>query len=180
MAEREGARARAAEAHEAHEVPPQTEVAARDERPAEAVAAAPRRGDAERARAATEATVEAGEAVGVRDRSVSAVKRTGNAVKRGVRTVAVGARKVASASGGWFAGEMKSDWNRTALGFGERVRKAANLVGNVIFNPIMRIGAAMEDWGAGYPPFSWFKKKADISEDQKDMFEDYGKGEGKK
>lgn len=177
MAERERAPARAAEAHEA---PPQTEVAARDERPAEAVAVAPRRGDAERARAETVATAEAGEAVGVRDRAASAVKRTGKAVARGARAVAGGAGRAASASGGWFAGEMKSDWNRTALGFGERVRKAANLVGNVIFNPLMRIGATMEDWGAGYPPFSWFKKKVDISKAQEDMFEDYGTGSDKK
>lgn len=179
MAEREGARASAAEA-EAHRESSPAEGTSREARSVEETVVAPRTTDAERTRASAEAAADAGTAVSVRDRTVSAAKRTGRAVKRGVRAVAGGAGKAASASGGWLAGEMESDWNRTALGFGERMRKFANVVGNAVFNPLIRMGAAIEDWGAGYPPFSWFKKKADTTEALEDLLPDYGKGEGKK
>ena len=59
------------------------------------------------------------------------------------------------------------------------MRKLGNFFGRV-FDPIIRMSAAMEEWGGGYPPFSWFHKKVDATEALGELLPDYDKGDGKK
>ncbi|MEK7529306.1 MAG: hypothetical protein AAB570_00070 [Patescibacteria group bacterium] len=178
MAEREGARTGAAEAEARHDAP-RAEGPPREARPIEAGAEAPRATDAERTRVMAEAVADATEVVEGRDRATSLARRTGGAAKRAVKSAARTAGKAASSSSGWLANELVSDWNRTALGFGERMRKLGNFFGRV-FDPIIRMSAAMEEWGGGYPPFSWFHKKVDATEALGELLPDYDKGDGKK
>ncbi|OGL71761.1 hypothetical protein A3C17_03030 [Candidatus Uhrbacteria bacterium RIFCSPHIGHO2_02_FULL_53_13] len=181
MAERELARARAEEQavtteSERPREQPRGETA---EAAAETAPAPARVSDGERAAATESATVGAREAVSARDRLVGAAKKAGKGALGAAKATGKAAGKAVSFSGGWLGNEMVSDWNRTALGFGERMRRITNVAGR-IFNPFIRMGAAMEDWAKGYPPFSWFMKKTDTTEALEDLLPDYGKGDGKK